>query len=270
MDSANSFQILGKKRNPYVSSILDGFREPEAPKEPIKLERNQPIDITDETRSYVCPLCPNYIISNYKTLCDHFVYIHPYRINFLKNIIPVRKLSILKARIFVEQVLTKRIISNEEAKHNSRDILYNLIFSPTTYQFVRRFQRGKYNADYSTVVCNLEKHILYDFIKFVNRHIQGLKDLLDTLPFKNPMDFRKDEDFAAINFENYIDMNFYKNTTKNAFFFVDNLHVDSGESDQNLKSDDLFSSPEEEPKKFDPYNRPKIMNKIDQLDESDR
>ena len=65
-------------------------------------------------------------------------------------------------------------------------------------------------------------------------------------------------------------MNFYKNTTKNAFFFVDNLHKDSGSSDDDLKSDDLFGSSDKEDDKKVRSGDAKLSNDMDHLNETDR
>ena len=278
-----SQELLGKKRaNDPREETEEPIRPPgreELPNRqpgredrPIPLLRYHPISPLNESQSYLCTLCDNLYIPNYKKVCDHFVDEHPYRINYLKTIIPFDDLELLKCRIFVKQVLSKHIISNEKAKHNGKSILVNLFFNPTTYQFVDCFKKGMYSKEYSRIFCNLYKKVILDFVDYVRKYMDDVEKMVETLPYEIPAFIKNKNELANINFENYCDLNFYKNETKRAFFFVDNPHVDSGISDDNLKRGDIFSdsSSESDPKKFPTVSEIKFVNKINKLNESDR
>ena len=200
---------------------------------------------------YKCNICKQ-PIGQIDSVTRHFIAEHRSRINFLRNKLSTRDFLFAKAKIFILNVINKKVLSNGKYNNKNRQILTDVVFDPATVDLIYGYRKGLFKPELGAkIVTNIERVVYEKYLDFVEEYIKMFRQVLNDLPIanlENTDDEEADDDILKkVNFENFCDMNSYKKAKKGYYFLLDIPHMDTDDSLKNIDINDH----EDDNKNFD-------------------
>ena len=184
---------------------------------------------------YECNLCPNKL-GHLDSVARHYISAHPSRINYLRNKLSLRDFLIAKAKIYIDNILERKVLRNDKYGNRARKILIDLIFDPATINIIDQYNNGYYSKFKGTkIISNIEKDVYIKFFDFVENYIKKIRKCIDELELVNLSKLKDDEFIKNVNFEKYIDFNNYKTFRRGYYFLIDVPRIPANK--ENINSD---------------------------------
>ena len=187
----------------------------------VKLTAERITGIDNKRIDYECNLC-SAKIGHLDSVARHYISAHPAKINYLRYKLSLRDFLIAKAKIFIDNILERKVLSNDNYGNKARKILTDLIFDPATMNIIDQYNKGYYTKENgSKIISNIEKAVFDRYFDFLENYIKKFRKCLNDLELINLSRFSDDEFIKNVNFEKYIDMNNYKTFRRGYYFLLD-------------------------------------------------
>ena len=199
---------------------------------PIKEERNTKIGNTRLAKYY----CTEHFLNNkpaikligqMSAVGHHFAEEHPEKITHIKKIISKLEFLLARCEIFVNRLSELDSQYDVNFEGNLREVMYNLIFNKKTIHILYDYLNEKYKDQQINGYSNASVKLIKNFLDITENYLLRLKSFIYQSNYFCPIDEDSKKLLIDIKLENYVDLDLFSKSEKQAFMFLAPLDSDN-------------------------------------------
>ncbi len=163
------------------------------------------------------------LIGQMETVARHYVKEHPKRITDIKHIIAKADFLLSRCRVYLDKLDKCPSQYIVDFDGNLRNVLTKMVFDWKTFQFLDDYFAGKYTGNKPAGYSNVDYNILKSYLLVCKEHIEKFLDFLKKEKCICPSDEESKKYLLDIKFEDFVELDLYKTSDKQAFFFISEM-----------------------------------------------